>query len=56
VAGRKDTGTAPRILPEVRAEMACFLSREMGIKMVEITRKLGVGNSAVAMAIRRKNS
>jgi predicted transcriptional regulator len=56
VAGRKDTETAPRILPKVRAEIACFLSREMGISMAEITRRLGVGASAVVMAIRRKNS
>jgi len=28
----------------------------MGISMAEIARRLGVGDSAVAMAIRRKNS
>jgi transcriptional regulator with XRE-family HTH domain len=40
----------------VRAEIACFLSREMGISMAEIARRVGVGVSAIAMAIRRKNS
>jgi len=40
---------------KVRAEIACFLSREMGISMAEIARKLGVGASAIAMAIKRKN-
>jgi hypothetical protein len=42
-------------IAKVRAKMACFLSREMGISMAEIARKLGVGASAIAMAIRRKN-
>jgi len=36
------------------AEIACFLSREMGIPMAEIARRLGVGTSAIAMAIGRK--
>ena len=40
----------------MRAEIAYFLSREMGISMAEIARRLGVGASAIAMAIRRKNS
>jgi predicted transcriptional regulator len=55
MAGRKYTGAAPRILPKVRAEIACFLSREMGILMAEIARRLGTGASGVAIAIRRKN-
>jgi predicted transcriptional regulator len=55
MAGRKTTGTVPRILPKVRAEIACFLSRKMGISMAEIAKRLGVGASAV-MAIRRKKS
>ncbi len=40
---------------KVRAEMACLLSRKMGISMAEIARRLGVGTSAIAMAIKRKN-
>ena len=56
MAGRKDIGTAPRILPKVPAEIACFLTREMGISMAEIRRRLGAGASAVAMVIRRKNA
>ena len=39
-----------------RAEIACLLSRERGISMAEIARRLGVGTSAIAMAIKRKNS
>jgi len=56
MAGRKHSGTAPRILYKVRAEMVCFLSREMGISMTDIARRLGVGAPAAAMAIGRKNS
>jgi len=43
-------------LRKVLAEIGCFLRREMGISMAEIARRLGAGASAVAMAIRRKNS
>jgi len=32
-----------------------ILSREMGIPMAEIGRNLGVGTSAIAMAIREKS-
>ena len=31
-----------------------LFSREMGIPMAELGRKLGVGTSAIAMAIRKK--
>ena len=41
---------------EGRANIACYLSREMGISMAEMARRLEVGTSAIAMAIRRKNS
>jgi hypothetical protein len=44
-----------RKVSEVRTEIACFMSREMGISMAETARQLGVGASAIAMAIRRKN-
>jgi putative transposase len=49
------SGNQSRKTAKVRAEIACFLSREMGISMAEIARRLGVGASAIAMAIRRKN-
>jgi putative transposase len=49
------SGSQRRRASKVRAEIACFLSREMGISMAEIARRLGVGASAVAMAIKRKN-
>ncbi|MEW6374499.1 MAG: hypothetical protein AB1502_01735, partial [Thermodesulfobacteriota bacterium] len=49
-------GSQRRRVSEVRAEIACFLSREMGLSMAEIARRLGVGTSAIAMAIKRKNS
>ena len=48
------SGSQRRRVSEVRAEIACFLSREMGISMAEMARRLGVGTSAIAMAIRRK--
>jgi putative transposase len=50
------SGSQRRRVSEVRSEIACFLSREMGISMAEMARRLGVGTSAIAMAIRRKNS
>ena len=49
------SGNQSRKAAKVRAEIACFLSREIGISMAEIARKLGVGASAIAMAIRRKS-
>ena len=49
------SGNQSRKAAKLRAEIACFLSREMGISMAEIARQLGVGASAIAMAIRRKN-
>jgi chromosomal replication initiation ATPase DnaA len=50
------SGNQSRKTAKVRAEIACFLSREMGISMAEIARRLGVGASAIAIPIRRKNS
>ncbi len=49
------SGSQRRRVSKVRAEIACYLSREMGISMAEIARRLGVGASAIAMAIRRKS-
>jgi len=48
------SGGQRRRVTEVRTEIACYLSREMGISMAEIARRLGVGTSAIAMAIRRR--
>jgi DNA-binding MarR family transcriptional regulator len=45
---RRDRESLPKI--------AWLLSREAGISMSEIARRLGVGASAIAMAIKRKNS
>jgi predicted ArsR family transcriptional regulator len=50
------SGGQRRRVSEVRTEIACYLSREMGISMAEIARRLGVGTSAIAMAIRRRDS
>ena len=49
-------GSQRRRVSEVRSEIACYLSREMGISMAEIARRLGVGTSAIAMEIRRRDS
>jgi len=42
-----------RRVSEARGEIALYLSREMGLSMAEIARNLGVGTSAIAMAIRK---
>ena len=42
-----------RGVSEARGEIALYLSREMGLSMAEIARNLGVGTSAIAMAIRK---
>ena len=39
---------------EVRSKIAYGLNREMGISMAEIARLLGVGASAIAMAIQKE--
>jgi len=48
-------GNQRRRVSEVRGVIASYLSREMGITMAEIARRLGVGTSAIAMAIKRRN-
>jgi hypothetical protein len=48
------TGGQRRKITEVRARIAYWLSREMGISMAEIARNLGVGTSAIALAIRKE--
>ena len=50
------SGSQRRKVSKARAEIACFLNREMGIPMAEIARRLGVGASAIAMAIWRNKS
>jgi predicted ArsR family transcriptional regulator len=49
------SGSQRRRVTAARAEIACYLSREMGISMAEMARRLGVGTSATAMAIRRRS-
>jgi len=50
------SGGQRRRISEVRARIAYYLSGEMGICMAEIARNLGVGTSAVAMAIKKEES
>jgi putative transposase len=47
-------GSQRRAVAEVRSKVAYRLNREMGIPMAEIARYLGVGASAIAMAIRKE--
>ncbi len=47
-------GSQRRRVAQVRAKVAYGLNREMGISMAEIARHLGVGASAIAMAIRKE--
>jgi predicted transcriptional regulator len=42
------------LLGWVRAKIAWILSREYGVALAEISRKLGVCTSAIAKAIRKK--
>jgi len=49
-------GGQRRKISEVRARIAYYLSREMGLPMAEIARNLGVGTSAIAMAIKKEES
>lgn len=46
-------GGRRRKVSEVRAKIACHLTREMGLSLAEIARNLGVGTSAIAKAIRK---
>jgi REP element-mobilizing transposase RayT len=50
------SGNQRRRVSKVRTEIACYLNREIGISMAEIARRLGVGTSAIAMAIKRRIS
>jgi putative transposase len=50
------SGGQRRKISEVRAKIAYYLSRERGICMAEIARNLGVGTSAIAMAIKKEES
>jgi predicted transcriptional regulator len=47
-------GNQRRRVVEVRSKIAYGLNREMGISMAEIARLLGVGASAIAMAIQKE--
>ncbi len=47
-------GGRRRKVSRVRGRIALFLCREMGIPMAEIARQVGVGTSAIGMAIRRE--
>ena len=47
-------GNQRRRVAKVRAKVSFRLNREMGISMAEIARQLGVGGTAVAMAIRKE--
>ena len=46
-------GGQRRKISEARGKIAYYLHREQGIPMAEIARHVGVGTSAIAMAIRR---
>jgi len=50
------SGGQRRNISEVRARIAYYLNRGMGICIAEIARNLGVGTSAVAMAIKKEES
>ncbi|MBU1208125.1 MAG: hypothetical protein KKH04_14550 [Proteobacteria bacterium] len=47
-------GSQRRKVAELRKKLAYRMNREMGIPMAEIARHLGVGASAIAMAIRKE--
>ena len=49
-------GGQRRRISKARVRIASYLNREMGMSMVEIARNLGVGTSAVAMAIKKDES
>jgi REP element-mobilizing transposase RayT len=48
-------GGRRRRVSKVRARIAYYLNRQMGISFAEIARNLGVGTSAIAMAIRKED-
>ena len=47
------SGGKRRGVTKVRGEVASYLNKEMGLSMAEIARNLGVGTSAIGMAIGR---
>jgi putative transposase len=47
-------GGRRRKVSEVRGRIALFLCREMGVPMAEIARQVGVGTSAIGMAIKKE--
>jgi DNA-binding MarR family transcriptional regulator len=46
------SGSRRRAVSKLRREICFFLNRELGISMAEIARHVGVGTTAVAMAIK----
>jgi DNA-binding MarR family transcriptional regulator len=50
------TGGQRRKITRLRARIAYYLSREMGVSMAEIARNVGVGTSAIAMAIKHEEA
>jgi predicted transcriptional regulator len=50
-----NSARARRAITAVRAKIAHYLSREMGISLAEFA-NLGAGTSAIAMAIRKQES
>jgi putative transposase len=50
------SGSRRREVSRVRGEIAYYLIRQMGISMAEAARRLGVGASAIAMTLRRRNA
>jgi chromosomal replication initiation ATPase DnaA len=49
-------GSQRRAVAGVRSKVAYRLNREVRISMAEVARYLGVGASAIAMAIRKEES
>jgi len=49
-------GGKRREVTKVRREIAYYLGREMGVTMAEIARNVGVGTSAVVMALKQKEA
>ena len=47
-------GGRRRKVSGVRGRIALFLCREMGIPLAEIARQVGVGTSAIGMAIKKE--
>jgi len=49
-------GIRGRRISEERGRIAYCLNREIGLSMAETARRLGVGTSAIGMAIKRRDS